>query len=69
MDKDKKLIILLLFCIASTYLCAYIINLLKNELGSFLSMLLFVIVLMITAVLTFIVSSNSINKHEKRTRK
>jgi phosphate starvation-inducible membrane PsiE len=69
MDKDKRINILLIFCIISVYFIALILNAVKENIHPAVSIIIFTISISITGVVTFIVSSNSINKREKRTRK
>jgi hypothetical protein len=69
MDKDQRINILLIFCIISVYFIALILNAVKEDIHPAVSIIIFTISISITGVVTFIVSSNSINKREKRTRK
>jgi hypothetical protein len=69
MDKDQKLNILLVFSIVCLYAISFILNELKDDINPAISIIIFTVSISVTALLTFIVSSNSINKREKRTRK
>lgn len=69
MDKDQKLNVLLAFCIVCLYAISFILNALNDQINPIISIIIFTGTLLITCVIAFIVSSNSINKYDKRTRK
>lgn len=69
MDKDQRLNILLVFFIVCLYAISFVLNALKDNINPVISIIIFTVSIVMTAVLTFVVSSNSINKHDKRTRK